>query len=927
MTNNNNKDKDLLIPEKHFHGPHDEALGSPAPLRRSGGSQPTSAFHSTRHNTFNDWYDGTESGDYAEIRARSTDFDERGKRREYSAPLSPKTVKFEDEIEKTYGPGPVSPSGLYSKPDKYRFQPINAHSNAPQPNLPPQQRIGAMGTKQPSLPPAFPSRGPPTAPSSHQHINGTSVTNGTNDLDEATLDLLRLSTEPTVVTYSTNPRISPNADKLQKAASTNSMHKVIRTQDGGTVKLANTFTWDVDRLRQDHSLPPLNGSPRTTQTTSTIKSRNADGTETSSTRNEATHEETIRRPGPPIIRTTVEGKMKIEKSVGAKLLTIDHQICKAYTIRDVTTHYKIKTSMGKRSLLIEERPGSGMASDTNTGVRTSGTYRLSVFEDGKEIGSQEANIGIPENMSKPDYLANLSKKLLADIASLDGDQITAMTRVEIERIEDVQDIVKTYMIGQAAPLSPEPTPMPLPTVQEYAYETASDHLSSVETPDHLQAKIYVDTLEQEKELELAKKDYHLTNEGNRFEDTTRIGPRIRRIESDTESVDSIVAKRREPRCANVFAECDLKRTEDQSLNEVFIAEPLWSSASMIMRKTVHRKKPKTPPLANYGLEQEGQRFKDATTLKTEKKFESDEEQEIVKVQQQQKVESNQEALAAEYDLELQGQRLEGSTKIRKTNKFDSESDKSSIAPEELEPPPASYDMERAGQNLEGKSRIRRHNKFDSESSNENVEEEGVKQRGGITHVTLIKKESNGKFEVTIECARIGEPTTFKIREKPQLKFENLEFMKTIEKEDDEEEETSAKKSFKTQRIETAKTRVREMSEENAMVMYSLECEVPRKAEMQHVQRGKSVARAEMTSEEISQETASTQVYLKNEKESESKTQKSVKTVREEKIQKSCSEVSIKQETCSVMMENRGNIVERAKSEWAKPVTVKQWLFN
>ena len=90
--------------------------------------------------------------------------------------------------------------------------------------------------------------------------------------------------------------------------------------------------------------------------------------------------------------------MKIEKSVGAKLASIDHQIAKAYTIRDITTHYKIKTSMGKRSMLIEERPGSGMADDTNTGVRTSGTYRLSVFEDGKEIGTQEANIGIPENV-------------------------------------------------------------------------------------------------------------------------------------------------------------------------------------------------------------------------------------------------------------------------------------------------------------------------------------------------------------------------------------------------------------------------------------------------------------------------------------------------------------------------------------------------
>jgi hypothetical protein len=119
---------------KIFRGPQDEMmspLASPAPLRRSGGSHPASAFHSTTRPNFNDWYDGGESGDYAEIRARSTDFDERGKRREYSAPLSPKTVKFEDELEKTATSGPLSPSGLYSKPDKYRFQPIRTNAMIP----------------------------------------------------------------------------------------------------------------------------------------------------------------------------------------------------------------------------------------------------------------------------------------------------------------------------------------------------------------------------------------------------------------------------------------------------------------------------------------------------------------------------------------------------------------------------------------------------------------------------------------------------------------------------------------------------------------------------------------------------------------------------------------------------------------------------
>jgi len=50
-------------------------------------------------------------------------------------------------------------------------------------------------------------------------------------------------------------------------------------------------------------------------------------------------------------------------------------------------------------------------------------------------------------------LAKLSERLLSDLASLDDskEQITAVTRVEIECIEDVTDIVKTYRIGLAAP--------------------------------------------------------------------------------------------------------------------------------------------------------------------------------------------------------------------------------------------------------------------------------------------------------------------------------------------------------------------------------------------------------------------------------------------------------------------------------------------
>ena len=60
-------DHDRLL-QKFFRGPQSteeitSPTTSPSPLRRSAGSQPTSAFHSTK----SDWYDGP-GGDYAEIR-------------------------------------------------------------------------------------------------------------------------------------------------------------------------------------------------------------------------------------------------------------------------------------------------------------------------------------------------------------------------------------------------------------------------------------------------------------------------------------------------------------------------------------------------------------------------------------------------------------------------------------------------------------------------------------------------------------------------------------------------------------------------------------------------------------------------------------------------------------------------------------------
>lgn len=69
----------------------------------------------------------------------------------------------------------------------------------------------------------------------------------TSDLDAATQDLLLLSNEPSTITFSSKARLSPNSDSLLKSASTNSIHKVVHTPDGGVLKFSNAFTWDTNR--------------------------------------------------------------------------------------------------------------------------------------------------------------------------------------------------------------------------------------------------------------------------------------------------------------------------------------------------------------------------------------------------------------------------------------------------------------------------------------------------------------------------------------------------------------------------------------------------------------------------------------------------------------------------------------------------------
>ncbi|KAL3101111.1 hypothetical protein niasHS_001571 [Heterodera schachtii] len=723
-------------------------------------------------------------------------------------------------------------------------------------------------------------------------------------LDEATRDMLRLSAEPVGTKFARMDSAGGRVPHVQKAASTSAVQRnLISAQSplvrfgvgqpplgtaagsplttGATVGATGLRDYSPDTLsstaaataRGRRSTAPFAGLTRSTGpplAQLTPPPQISDGTEGEPTAGGEAKEETggtsrvlyhhharrehemegrQKKVGTPMVKTTVEGKLKMEKSVGAHLKRCDHEVAKAYTLRDTVTHYRIRTTFGKRQLLVEElqRAASGMSGeeDGEPKVRSSGTYRLSVYEDGKEVGTHEANIQLPEGINKPDYLAKVSEKLLADLASLDdtADQMTAVTRVEIERVEDVTDIVKTYRIGEAAPKEEEPAEVPIPTLlappmEEFAYESASDHLSDHLGPVEMESRIYIDQLEQDELEELEPRDIRLLREGVVIEGETRIGPKRKMAEEMSDEAESVETRRAREVGAQV--DCDLHRNEDRSLMEVYIAVPLLQQLTVILR--IHRapRRRRTRELAaGYGMERRGQYFQDTAHLARKSRYESEESlaesavsgvmpQQVVitpriTVEERTYTEQKQSAFRQEaaglppmplsrerlevhqekgetnireggagiaaYQYEMAGELYDGRGTLRvaerRVQREEEAAEEGMQRATAEETAAASYRMEQSGQRLEGDAKVRRTRRYESETSVDYEERAG----GGITHVTMVKKEASGRFQLTVEMANefMPAPAPLQAREQPQQRYETLEYMRTLER----DQQTSA----------------------------------------------------------------------------------------------------------------------------------------
>ncbi|GMS84199.1 hypothetical protein PENTCL1PPCAC_6374, partial [Pristionchus entomophagus] len=599
---------------------------------------------------------------------------------------------------------------------------------------------------------------------------------------------------------------------------------------------------------------------------------------------------------PPVVRTTVEGKLKMEKIVGADLITVDSCVSSAWTVRDTTTNYKIKTTIGRRSILLEE-----MAKNTTERGEGSGEtrYKITLMEDGvKKAETQSTIPSPPQGADKKAYLTEVSRLLIQQdfdpvhpsrpsdgsplptiigpngklvpmgpdgrpvltgttpdgitillgpdgkpLAGPDGGPIiigsdgqplvppkedvdSALTHVEIEVVEDVTNILKTYVIGERAD---EHLPLPDSITDEIEAPPPAqieDHEAPPPVMDDLPKieRIYVDELEfEEEEKTLEKAEIHLKAQGAHLEGESTLR-RMRRIESES-SINSDRAQ-----CSHVFADCEVVKREDSSTFIVTVALPRTVEIICEMRRSRRKKREERVKIES---EKEGRIYEGETVLRRERRLETSDSLEMAEKREEEKIEEmrmeemkemerrekievkmeeerrKEEKIQVMERVEIREERIEVREKKREEKekemelevKIEERKEEKKKEMKEREAEGGEYHLHTEGMELRGEVKMGgRSRTVESESSEEmerereaeggqySIHQEGMHLQGemrmkrvhrfdsvssadssiyggGPTIVDLTREESHSHFEAIIEIPRREDSLIFKLRER------------------------------------------------------------------------------------------------------------------------------------------------------------------
>ncbi|VDM09025.1 unnamed protein product [Wuchereria bancrofti] len=474
----------------------------------------------------------------------------------------------------------------------------------------------------------------------------------------------------------------------------------------------------------------------------------------------------------------------MEKVVGADLISVEHCTCSAWTTQDTTTHYKVKTTLGNRTLIMEDE-------STNDENRD-GSFKMSFYENDQLKTRDVADFQIPSNVvsDKAKYLSSLSQRLLHNMEMLNehGEKktttTTTKTRVEVEVIESVTKVIesvtkilKTYIIGERNDFLQDFS------IDQTTINTTDDELSHGNYKHEMVSHNFDETkmLKNEAIINQSSSDIKFLVEGHHYKGHSEIRPYQRTNSDVTTTSESMNEKYVSLRSIHTNLECNLKRMEDHSIIEVNVAVPnVFSAVLSLIRERIISQ---LPSFVRYGMEQHGKQYSGETTIRRIKHFdsiESTDEKTMVNNQKEQPsflfekpqiIEPVKIPVLNITELDL---RRMADTSAILANFAIPRIDYNQLNIEHSsyefhEAKGSSYGMQQKGQYFEGEMILKKKRQIllESESSDEEI------ISSGSTYLNLTKQEARGEFEVTIIISNDQRSSPKHFQQSQPIEFINL----------------------------------------------------------------------------------------------------------------------------------------------------------
>uniref|UniRef100_A0A0R3Q413 Protein kinase domain-containing protein n=1 Tax=Brugia timori TaxID=42155 RepID=A0A0R3Q413_9BILA len=385
-------------------------------------------------------------------------------------------------------------------------------------------------------------------------------------------------------------------------------------------------------------------------------------------------------------------------------------------------------------------------------------------------------------------LSLLSQRLLHDMEMLNQHDekkttttTTAKTRVEVEVIENVTKILKTYIIGQRNDFLQDFS------IDQTTINTTDDELSHSNYKHEMisLSENFDETkmLKNEAIINQSSSDIKFLVEGHQYKGHSEIRRRrpYQRTNSDvTTTSESLNDKYILLPSIYTNLECNLKRMEDHSFIEVNVAVPnVFSAVLSLIRERIISQ---LPNLVKYGIEQHGKQYSGETTIRRIQHFDSIEsidEKMIINNQKEPSFLFEKPQIIEPVKIpvlnitELDLRRMADTSAILANfaiPRIDYNQLNIEKSYEFHEAKGSSYGMQQKGQYFEGEMILKKKRQILLES--ESASDDEITSCGS-TYLNLMKQEARGEFEVAIIISNDQRSSPKHFQQSQPIEFINL----------------------------------------------------------------------------------------------------------------------------------------------------------